>query len=149
MTERNHSGMLIGRTVAVMYFLARKIVLARVLCGYPHTKTRDYTRLTQKSCGNLCNLVFLPQVIEHVRKITAEGAEERRDSPSASLCVSLRLNALFGYSTPNVPGSYDKTISQAHCRCNKDPAGDIQGRTAYRNVQTIVWYRSIAECLAA
>ncbi len=28
-----------------------------ILCGYPRIKPRDYTRLTQKSCGNPCNLV--------------------------------------------------------------------------------------------
>ena len=25
-----------------------------ILCGYPHIKPRDYTRLTQKSCGDGC-----------------------------------------------------------------------------------------------
>jgi len=28
-----------------------------ILCEYPHIKPRDYTRLTQKSCGNPCNRV--------------------------------------------------------------------------------------------
>jgi hypothetical protein len=32
-----------------------------ILCGYLHIKPRDYTRLTQKSCGNLCNLVVPTQ----------------------------------------------------------------------------------------
>ena len=41
----------------VLRVLCGKIILTRALCGYPHTKPRDYIRLTPKSCGNPCNLV--------------------------------------------------------------------------------------------
>ncbi len=61
----NHSGMLIGRTIAILHFLTRKI--------------------------------------------TAEGAEERRVFnrlfPLRVPLRTLRLNSRFGYSTPHVPGS--------------------------------------------
>jgi len=41
-----------------------------------------------------------------VRKITAEGAEERRAfNHLFPLCAPLRLNSLFGYSMPHVPSS--------------------------------------------
>ncbi len=43
------------------------------------------------------------------RKITAEGAEERRVVNRLSILRApprtLRLNSLFGYSMPHVPGS--------------------------------------------
>ena len=61
----NYSGMLIGRLIAILYFLARKI--------------------------------------------TAEGAEERRAFnrlfPLRVPPRTLRLNSRFGYSSPHVPGS--------------------------------------------
>ena len=60
---RNYSGMLIGRPIAILYFLARKI--------------------------------------------TAEGAEERREFnrlfPLRVPLRTLRLNSRFGYSIPHVP----------------------------------------------
>ena len=77
---------------------------------------------------NRSGKVFLPQVIGHVQRITVVGAEERGDSLSAFLRVFLWLNDLFGYSTPHIPGGYDKTMSQAPCRCNKDMVGAISGR---------------------
>ena len=53
-------------------------------------------------------LIGLPIAIMYFlpRKITAEGAEVRRDAPSsASLERTLRLNSLFGCSMFHVPGS--------------------------------------------
>ena len=40
-----------------------------ILCGYLYIKLRDYIRLTQKSCENLCNLVVPNRALEHVRKV--------------------------------------------------------------------------------
>ncbi|MBA1342620.1 MAG: hypothetical protein C5S52_03375 [ANME-2 cluster archaeon] len=53
-------------------------------------------------------LIGLPIAILYflARKITAEGAEERRVfNHLFPLRAPLRLNSLFGYSMPHVPGS--------------------------------------------
>jgi len=56
-------------------------------------------------------LIGLPIAILYflARKITAEGAEERRAfNRLVPLCAplrTLRLNSLFGYSMPHIPGS--------------------------------------------
>ena len=59
-TDKNNmfaGGNLVTGSTTVISSVGHQKCTYPILYGYPHIKPRDHTRLTQKSCENLCNLV--------------------------------------------------------------------------------------------